>query len=229
MKTLKEILGDELFAQVNEKLTSEPDTVVLVDNKKTPSFIPKDRFDEVNSQKNEYKTQVSTMNTQLETLKTELSGNAKALEQVETLKNQIKDADSKVKSIKVDSEVKIALMAMKAKKPQIVEKLLDRSKLELTEDGQIKGLNEQLEALKQSDAYLFDVVSEPNPSDPPGNPAPAGQNNPPQDPPVGGTGNPGNPSPQGTHNPPQSIGARLAARQAEMMKQSTSNNFFKTE
>ena len=57
--------------------------------------------------------------------------------------------------LKLGREVDKALMGAKARNPELLRRALDLSKVALQEDGTLSGLSEQLEALKQSDGYLF--------------------------------------------------------------------------
>lgn len=57
--------------------------------------------------------------------------------------------------LKLGRELDKALMGAKARNPEMLRRALDLSKVTLQEDGTLSGLSEQLEALKQSDGYLF--------------------------------------------------------------------------
>lgn len=79
---------------------------------------------------------------------------------VDTLKTAVADWETKYNQdtakIRTDSAIEIALVRAKAKNPKSVRALLDKDKIKL--DGEkVLGLDDQLEALKKSDAYLFDV------------------------------------------------------------------------
>ncbi len=125
-------------------------------------FIPKARFDEVNTAKNTAEALVKERDGQLEALRNSTGD-------VETLKNQIAtlQADNKakdeahaaeIKQLKINTAVDSALSDAKAKNAIAVKALLkDLDKAELSEDGTIKGLSEQIDALKKSDAYLFEA------------------------------------------------------------------------
>ena len=77
--------------------------------------------------------------------------------EVESLKGQISDRD---KQLKIDAAIDSALTGAKAKNNTAVKALLkDLDKAELGDDGTIKGLAEQIEALQKSDAYLFDTTT----------------------------------------------------------------------
>jgi hypothetical protein len=74
--------------------------------------------------------------------------------------NKAKDEKyaAEIKQLKIDTAIDNALGDAKAKNKVAVKALLkDLDKAELGEDGAIKGLAEQIEALQKSDAYLFDA------------------------------------------------------------------------
>lgn len=110
------------------------------------------------------KSQVSDRDGQLETLK-KSTGDVEAMkQQIEALQadNKAKDEShaAEIKQLKIDAAVTAALTGAKAKNAVAVKALLkDLDKAELGEDGTIKGLAEQIEALQKSDAYLFDTTT----------------------------------------------------------------------
>ena len=107
------------------------------------------------------KNQVADRDSQLETLKNS-TGDVEAMkQQIKALQddNKAKDAShaAEIKQLKIDAAVTTALTGAKAKNAIAVKALLkDLDKAELGEDGTIKGLAEQIEALQKSDSYLFD-------------------------------------------------------------------------
>lgn len=130
-------------------------------------FIPKARFDEVNTAKNHAEEQVKERDKQIEGLKA-ASGDAESLKkQIETLQAANKQKDSEhaaeIKKLKVDAAVDAALTAAKAKNLKAARALLDLDKAELSDDGTVKGLGEQIEKLKAGDdtKFMFDVSAKP--------------------------------------------------------------------
>lgn len=125
-------------------------------------FIPKSRFDEVNNAKNTAEALIKERDGQLETLKNS-SGDVEALkQQIQTLQDENKAKDdahaAEIKQLKIDSAIESALTGAKAKNNLAVKALLkDLDKIEIAEDGTIKGLAEQIEALQKSDEYLFEA------------------------------------------------------------------------
>jgi hypothetical protein len=125
-------------------------------------FIPKARFDEVNIAKNNAEALVKERDNQLETLKNstgDVDGLKKQIEDLQKANQDAADAHAaEIKQLKIDSAVDLALGNAKAKNKIAVKALLkDLDKAELADDGTIKGLAEQLEALQKSDSYLFDA------------------------------------------------------------------------
>lgn len=110
------------------------------------------------------KAQVADRDGQLETLKNS-TGDVEAMkQQIATLQADNKAKDdahaAEIKQLKIDAAIEAALTGAKAKNNTAVKALLkDLDKAELGEDGTIKGLAEQIEALQKSDAYLFDTTT----------------------------------------------------------------------
>ena len=125
-------------------------------------YIPKARFDEVNNEKKKLELDVRDRDGQLKTLKNS-TGDVEAMkQQIATLQadNKAKDEAhaAEIKQLKIDAAVDAALTGARAKNTTAVKALLkDLDKAEIGEDGTIKGLAEQIEALQKSDEYLFEA------------------------------------------------------------------------
>lgn len=121
-------------------------------------FIPKVRFDEVNNEKK--KLELRDRDGQLETLKNS-TGDVEAMkQQIATLQadNKAKDEAhaAEIKKMKVDAAVEAALTSSGAINAKaVVPFLKDLDKAELAEDGTVKGLAEQIEALIKADDTKF--------------------------------------------------------------------------
>lgn len=115
------------------------------------------------------KGQVSERDGQLETLKKSTGDVDELKKQIETLQTENKaNAEAhaaEIKQMKIDAAIDAALSNVKAKNNKAVKALLnDLDKLELNEDGSIKGdsLKNQLDALVKGDdtKFLFDSKKE---------------------------------------------------------------------
>lgn len=106
---------------------------------------------------------VTERDTQLETLKNS-SGDIESLKkQIETLQadNKAKDEAhaAEIKELKVNAAVDAAITNAKGRNAKAIKALLNLENAELAEDGTVKGLSEQLNALiKAEDSkFMFDV------------------------------------------------------------------------
>ena len=64
-------------------------------------------------------------------------------------------AKAEFERLRLDNAVDAALLAAGARNLKSVRALLDLAEVELSEDGELSGLAEQLEAVRKSDGYLF--------------------------------------------------------------------------
>ena len=165
MADLKELLGEELGTQV-QSILEEKKVNFIVDDKETPSYIPKNRFDEVIGSKNQLKSQVGELSSELETLKKSAKGNDELIAQIEALQKNSADSQEKYNKSLIDNAVKFEAVHNKALDPADLAKFLDYSTLELDEAGNVKGLSEQITSLKESKGYLFEIAKQANNNSP---------------------------------------------------------------
>ena len=156
---LKELLGEELYSQVTEKLG---DKKIMVDD---GNFIPKSRFDQVNQAKKDLEVQLKDRDTQLADLSKNNKDNENLLNQIKDLqalnKQTITDYKNKINQIQFDYALDGALTNAKSKNNKAIKALLDMNSLKYQE-GKLEGLQEQIEALQKDASYLFDLNNTPS-------------------------------------------------------------------
>lgn len=112
------------------------------------------------TERDELKTQLNDRDKDLAKLKKDFGDNADAKEKFEALQQSYKELETstadKIVKIQLDSALSQQLAKSKAKNEKAVLALLDHDKIKF-ENGELTGFNEQLEALKQSDSFLFDL------------------------------------------------------------------------
>jgi|SRR5699024_834831 len=157
--SLKELLGEELYNQVIEKAGDKKIAVVSDGN-----WIPKDKFDTLNTTKKDLEEQLEQRDAQLEDLK---KVDADGLKQkIQDLQNENKttkqEYQQKLDQQAFDFSLERALAGAKVKNAKAVKALLDTESIKL--DGEkLLGLDDQLKSLKESDSYLFEQEEESNP------------------------------------------------------------------
>lgn len=123
------------------------------------NYVEKSRYaakeDEVKAAKEESKT----ARGELDKLKKDHKDNAELVKQIDELRAAAdardKEHAAKVKAMEIDSIVEKSLLGAKAKNTAAVRALLQLDGAE-AENGAIKGLDDQIKKLKESDAYLFE-------------------------------------------------------------------------
>lgn len=157
----KEIFGEELGTQI-EGVIAEKNINLIVDDKEKPAYIPKSRFDEVIGSKNELKSKVSTLTDELEGLKKSAKGNEELTNAIQELQNKNTEWETKYNKTLIDNAVKMQALHHKALDPSDLAKFLDYNELSLDEEGNVKGLKEQIDGLKETKAYLFEQAKQTN-------------------------------------------------------------------
>nr|DAL02152.1 MAG TPA: minor structural protein [Caudoviricetes sp.] len=118
----------------------------------------KAEYDSMKQERNTMAAQVAERDKQLETLKNS-TGDMEALkQQIITLQADNQAAkekyDADMKELKLSTAIRLAL-GESTQDSDLVAGLFDKSKLILSDDGKVTGLEEQLKSLKKEKAFLF--------------------------------------------------------------------------
>lgn len=127
-------------------------------------FMPKDKYNEVITERDNFKTQLTDTNGQLDKIKKEAGDNEALKKQIEDFKTEAKAKDEKYQAeltqVKTDNLLERELITAGAKNIKAAKALLDMSKVKL--DGEtLIGLKEQIEAQKTAEdsKFLYNEVS----------------------------------------------------------------------
>ncbi|AWB31531.1 phage scaffolding protein [Clostridium botulinum] len=139
---LKELLGEELYNQVIQKVGDNRIDIVSNGN-----WIPKDKFDALDEQ-------LKNANTTITDLKKSNKDNEELQTKVINYETKVKDYEKKIQDMQFNYALEGALKGANVRNTKAVKALLNLEGVKL--DGEnVLGLSEQIEALKKSDSYLF--------------------------------------------------------------------------
>ena len=150
-------LNDFIKLGLDEETAKKCETASLEELK---DYIPKYRFDEVNSEKKKLESVIKERYKQLEDLKKSSGDSEELKKQIEQLQKDNKSREeeylAEMKKFKIDSAIDKALSSAGAKNNKSVKALLEEvEKFDIKEDGTIKGLEDQIKKIKESEPYLF--------------------------------------------------------------------------
>ena len=149
-KSLQEILGDELFTQVNSKL-GEVKIGIVNDG----SYIPKGKFDDLLTEIKGYKEEIKTRDGQLDELKKSLQGNEELTNKITELETKNEEWSGKLAAAKKEFQVKMLATSFNAHDVNDILKLVDLETLTLDDNGDVKGVEEALNKIKEDKPYFF--------------------------------------------------------------------------
>ncbi|HGF7629304.1 TPA: phage scaffolding protein [Enterococcus faecium] len=116
------------------------------------------RVSTAEQQATQYQEQLEKNQNELNDFKANAKGNEDLTKQLEDLQSKFDEtktsSEQQIADLKKSSAIDLALTQAGAKNIKAAKALLDSESLELTDEG-LKGLDDQLAALKESDGYLF--------------------------------------------------------------------------
>lgn len=155
-EALKQILGDDLFKKINEKLKvynenpKNKDNQVKLANITGGKFVAKEDYETVLAEDKTNKQKLEEANALIEQLKNSSKGDETLQTKIGEYQTKVTKLESELMQTKIDSAVKVGLMAEKAVDiDYLTFKLKEKGeKLELDEQGNIKGWSDKVAALK---------------------------------------------------------------------------------
>lgn len=155
-EVLKQILGDELFKKIDEKLTAynknpeNKDKQVKLANITEGNFVAKEEHDTLVAENQTNAQKLSEANALIEQLKKSTRGDETLQTKIGEYQTRVERLEEELAQTKIDSAVKVGLMAEKAVDiDYLTFKLREKGeKLELDEQGNIKGWADKVAALK---------------------------------------------------------------------------------
>lgn len=145
MEFLKEILGEELYAQVAAKL--EGNKTVKLANLASGEYVSKSKYDAEQLAKDKRIQELT------DTIKNFEGVDVKQL-QTDVRNWEIK-YNQDLESARLDSAIQLAIAKSGTLSEKALMGLLDKDKIKFDKDGKLTGLDEQIEAIKKEDGFLF--------------------------------------------------------------------------
>ena len=170
MEFLKELLGAELYSQVEEKVNAHNgneanrENQIKIGNLGKGDYVSKAKHDALQELLNGKETELTSANTLIAELKKGTKGNEELQGKITGYETQVADLQAQLEKTKIESALKIALLSEKAiDVPYLTFKLEEKLKaegktLELDDNENIKGWDDLLSGLKTQLPNQFESV-----------------------------------------------------------------------
>lgn len=165
MDFLKEILGEELFAQVAEKVNAyngneaNKDKQIKIANLGGGEYVSKAKHDALQALHDGKVTELETANNLIADLKKTAKGDEALQGKVTAYETQVAQLQDQLKQTQINSGLDIALMEAGGTERDFLKwKIMNDNggkPLELGEDGKIKGIDDIISGLKTSAPNYF--------------------------------------------------------------------------
>lgn len=162
MDFLKDVLGEDLFKQVADKLKGN-DKIKLA-NLADGGYVGKEKFDASEATITDLRKQLADRDKDISALKKGAGDNEALNKQLADLQTKYKTdteaLEGKIKANALNAALDLGITKAQGKNATAIKALLkeQQAKLSLKDDGSVEGLDTALEAVKTSDPYLFTVV-----------------------------------------------------------------------
>ena len=158
MEFLKAILGEELYAQIAEKLNAyngdeaNKDKQIKLANLGSGEYVGKAKYDALQALLDGNTTELDKANGLIAELKKGTKGNEELQGKITGYETQVAQLQEELEKTKLDNAIQLALRDAKAVDPDyLAYKLREKysaDELKLDENGKIKGIDDKLAGLK---------------------------------------------------------------------------------
>lgn len=117
-------------------------------------MVPRSRLNDKNAEIKDLKEEMSNRDSQIEKLEKSVEKDSDAQKEVEKLKQENADWQDKYQQTQLNNAIKLGV-AKDANDPNDILAFIKTDDLELQDDGEVKGLDDALESLREAKPYLF--------------------------------------------------------------------------
>lgn len=146
----------ELSALLDQFANGEIDKQKVLDtvDESQSGMVPRSRLNDKNAEIKDLKTEITNRDKQIADLEKSAKDESEIQKELDKVKQENADWQTKYEETQLNNAIKLAV-AKDANDANDVLLMLDKSNLELQEDGNVKGLEDAVKALQESKPYLF--------------------------------------------------------------------------
>jgi len=171
MEFLKEVLGEELYAQVESKLTehngldANKEKQIKLGNLGGGEYVAKGKYESVTADLASKQSELDKANGLIAEMKKASEGNADLQSKISEYENTVSQLQKELSDTKLEAALKVSLLAEKAADVDYLTFKLRESvsrkgeTLELDDNGSVKGWDSKIAELKTAYPKMFETQS----------------------------------------------------------------------
>ena len=164
MDFLKAILGDDLYAQIEQAVNAyngneaNKDKQVKIANLATGDYVSKGKYSSLEAENQTNATKLTEANNLIAQLQKAAKGDEALQGQVTAYQTKVQELEAELAQTKLENEIKVELLSAKAADVDYLTfKLKEKGELALDDNGKIKGWEDKIAALKTQFPNHFEV------------------------------------------------------------------------
>lgn len=148
----------KIIDKLKELQVNEEEITALIDEAKA-GYVLKEEYDVLKGQVSVYEEKTKELSNTVKTLQKDVDASEALKLKLEDLQNNLTAKDKEIEKVKFDYKLEAKMKEVGAKNIKAIKALIDMEQVKLGEDGNLEGFDTQIEALKDTDAYLFEDIS----------------------------------------------------------------------
>lgn len=167
MDWLKEILGEELYNKVVEKVNlhngdeNNKNKQVKIANLSSGEYVGKGKFESLETEHNSKLAELEAANKMIAEFKKGSKGNEELQSKIANYEQQVVELQKQLATAKLESAVKVALLEAKATDIDYMTfKLKEKGELTLDDKGHVSGIDDMIQGLKTQFPNQFEGSSQ---------------------------------------------------------------------
>ena len=148
----------KIIDKLKELQVNEEEITALIDEAKA-GYVLKEEYDVLKGEIKVHQDKATELSNTVKTLQKDVDASEALKLKLEDLQNNLTAKDKEIEKVKFDYKLEAKMKEVGAKNIKAIKALIDMEQVKLGENGELEGFDTQIEALKDTDAYLFEDVS----------------------------------------------------------------------
>ena len=148
----------KIIDKLKELQVNEEEITALVNEVKA-GYVLKEEYDVLKGEIKVHQDKATELSNTVKTLQKDVDASEALKLKLEDLQNNLSNKDKEIEKVKFDYKLEAKMKEVGAKNIKAIKALINMDDVKLSDSGELEGFDTQIEALKESDAYLFEDLN----------------------------------------------------------------------